>query len=97
MIKGNKAYLAAYKKAVHKYGTEAQLIKCVEELAELQKELCMLCNCHGDIENVKDELADVLIMVDQVVHIIGIDKKKLKEHMDYKIERLKQRLIVKTH
>lgn len=45
-------------KAIDHYGKENQVKKSIEEMAEFTKALCK-----GDIENIKEEIADVQIML----------------------------------
>lgn len=54
------------RRAVEVFGLEKQIIKCVEELSELQKELCKVSLGQGKIENVVEEVADVEIMIKQI-------------------------------
>jgi len=52
--------------AVRKYGLAKQMIKCVEELSELQKELCKQALGQGNLEHITEEIADVEIMLEQM-------------------------------
>lgn len=75
------------------FGEKNQLIKAIEEMSELQKELCkVLINpkYYSD-ENIADELADVEIMCAQLRHIFGISEQVDLQKVR-KIERLKQRI-----
>ena len=50
------------------YGAENQLIKTVEELSELQKEICkLITDNYLDKEHFIEELADVIIMLAQII------------------------------
>lgn len=60
-----------YVLALKKYGIEKQMIKCIEELSELQKELCKHSLGQGNIEHITEEIADVEIMLEQMK--IGLD------------------------
>lgn len=62
------------------YGEEHQMLKAVEEMSELQKELVKFVNndC-GDIDSILEELADVCVMIEQMrycfdTHIIDVPK-----------------------
>jgi len=65
--------------AVQRFGKRSQIIKTIEECAELQKALSkylLAMDRPGEIdvylvENVVEELADVSIMTKQMVHIYG--------------------------
>lgn len=76
-----------------KYSTEEkQVIKCIEELSELQKELCYYLNYGGNIGAIMEEIADVLITVDQMQLILLIDDVALNNEIKYKISRTLARL-----
>lgn len=79
-----------------KYGSKKQTIKAIEELSELQKELCKaLLNdlriSKVPLEPIIDEVADVEIMCAQLRHIFGISE-QVEERKEFKINRLKQRI-----
>lgn len=83
-----------YKRLFEKYDTK-QIIVAIEELSELQKELCkMLRKGNVDnIENIKEEIADVSIMLDQLVYYFKIDKEDLLKIQTEKLNRTKERLL----
>lgn len=83
-----------YKKLFEKYDTK-QIIVAIEELSELQKELCkMLRNGNTDnIEHIKEEIADVSIMLDQLVYYFKIDKEDVLKIQTEKLNRTKERLL----
>lgn len=60
--------------ALHGYGVDKQRIKCIEELAELQKELCKDANGNGSRFHIVEEIADVEIMLAQMKTHYGISK-----------------------
>ena len=55
-----------YKRAVNQYGQMLQLVVAVEELSELQKELCKFIRGEGDLNNLLEEVADVRIIIEQI-------------------------------
>lgn len=77
------------------FGEKNQLIKAIEELSELQKELCKVVLTPNltikPTDEVIDELADVEIMCAQLRHIFQISD-QVDERKIFKIERLKQRI-----
>ena len=81
-----------YKKAIQKYGIKLQTIKAIEELSELQKELCKAIVGNGNNENISEEIADVQIMIEQIKIMWGITYEKIEYIKKEKIERLKKRL-----
>lgn len=79
-----------YKKLIDKFGAYNQLIKLVEELAELQKEICkiLLGQRLEFNDNFIGELADVEIMLSQIHCLLSDERmKKLTDTM--KIKHLK--------
>jgi hypothetical protein len=82
-----------YEKAKATWGIDAQVTKAVEELAELQKELCRFLIDDGTMKNILEEIADVKIMVEQL-ELIFECKEKVKMIKKAKIQRLSDRLDV---
>ena len=80
-----------YNKAKQVWGIDAQVTKAIEELAELQKELCKFLLDDGNMEHIAEEIADVKIVVEQVELILEC-KRKVKEYKIAKIQRLSDRL-----
>ncbi len=84
--------------AVAAYGTHAQVDMAIEEMSELTKALCKERRCglgqgsraqaHA---NIIEEIADVVIMLAQLLIIFDKDKEIQKE-IDYKLNRLAERL-----
>lgn len=83
-----------YVKLIEKY-KDKQLIVAIEELSELQKELCKTLRGNINKENIIEELADVYIMLDQIKIYFSITCNEVKEMIDKKIERTKERLLNK--
>ena len=69
-----------YEGFLKKYGPQPQYVQCIEEMSELTKELCKLERFKGTdtecevIESIKEEIADVLNMVEQLQYIFGADE-----------------------
>lgn len=85
---------SVYVKLIEKY-KDKQLIVAIEELSELQKELCKTLRGNINKENIIEELADVYIMLDQIKVYFSITCNEVKEMIDKKIERTKERLLNK--
>lgn len=85
---------SVYVKLIEKY-KDKQLIVAIEELSELQKELCKTLRGNINKENIIEELADVYIMLDQIKIYFSITSNEVKEMIDKKIERTKERLLNK--
>jgi NTP pyrophosphatase (non-canonical NTP hydrolase) len=80
------------KKAICKYGKQAQLDVAVEEMAELTKEIIKSKRGASNYHQIVEELADVYIMMTQIKLIYGIYDEELINAMDLKIARLEKRL-----
>lgn len=78
-------------RAVQKFGKEKQLIVAIEELSELQKELCKELRGIGNAEHIAEEMADVKIILEELDIIFGNTNKVLGYKIS-KLERLKGRL-----
>lgn len=89
--------------AIDKYGTLGQIDKAIEEMSELTKALLkeryarMINNHLAEIDNVCEELADAVIMLNQLVLIFteryhAFSREDLQKVVNYKIERLKGKL-----
>lgn len=83
-----------YKKAIQHYGSLLQTTVAIEELAELQKELCKILRNPSHITNyanLAEELADVTIMLEQIREIYNVNA-EVCAYMDYKVARLDDRI-----
>ena len=78
-------------KATDHFGATNQMVKAIEEMSELQKELSKNLLGAENQEAIREEIADCIIMLEQMAYLFdvnnGIDKIKKA-----KIERLKQRI-----
>ena len=83
-----------YKRALNTFGLEKQMIKCIEELSELQKELCKYSLGQGNLEHTIEEIADVEIMLEQMKLGLDIGFYELNAAKDKKLCRLRDRLNV---
>lgn len=82
--------------AISTFGVDSQLDMAIEEMAELTKEILktrraskfMTIEKYKEAtENVKEEIADVLIMIAQLIIIYGCHY-SVQEQIDLKVERL---------
>ena len=80
-----------YNKAKATWGIDAQVTKAIEELSELQKELCKFLLDDGSMEHITEEIADVKIMIEQL-ELIFENKRAAKVVKKAKIQRLSDRL-----
>lgn len=79
--------------AVAMWGQDAQAKMLLEEMAELQKEICKAWRGKDNTVEIAEEVADVEVMLAQIKMIFGIDA-SVGVYRDAKIERLRQRLII---
>jgi hypothetical protein len=78
-------------KAIYTYGAEKQIIKAIEEMSELEQTLCKhLLGC-GNLDHIDEEMADVMIMLEQLTMIFGNDDDIVAWEQS-KLERLEKRL-----
>ena len=83
-----------YKKALNKWGAEAQIIMVFEEMAELQKELCKVLRNNYSLDDLAEEIADVEIMLEQMKILFMIEK-SVQEQKKYKLQRLIRNVVLK--
>ena len=82
-----KTYTNAY---IH-FGEKNQLVVAIEELSECQKEICKVLRSKGDLEHLAEEIADAMIMLEQMQMYFGLED-KVNEYVDAKVLRLDRRL-----
>ena len=74
-----------YERLHERYKGE-QLIVAIEEMSELQKELCkLLRNEIRSMDNIEEEIADVSIMLEQLMIIMGITPNTLAKIREKKL------------
>ena len=87
-------------KAIKHYGTHNQMLKCIEECGELSRAISrvLIELSSGDgfttkesEENLHEELADVLIMIEQMIIMFDCGDEVFIQQVK-KIKRLKERL-----
>lgn len=61
--------MSILERAVDTYGAQAQIIKAIEEMAELTKELCKDGGTGERVDLIGEEIADVEIMLEQLRYI----------------------------
>lgn len=82
-----------YEKLLDKYG-DKQLIVAIEELSELQKEICKyLRNRQIEKKNIIEEIADVEIMLEQIKLYFNFDQKIIDAVKEIKLVRTKERML----
>lgn len=81
-----------YEKIIDHYGPEAQKVKAIEELSELQKEIAKDLIGQGNIENVAEEIADAKVMIEQLQMIYEIENDDVEKIVREKILRTCHRI-----
>ena len=76
--------------AIKKYGGKLQSVVAIEELSELQKEISKFIRCKGDILGLKEEIADVYIVLEQLKIIYNISDYDIDSYKKFKIDKLKE-------
>ncbi len=80
-------------KAIKAWGKNPQLLQCLEEMAELQKEIIKNMNRGKDnLKELIDEITDVEIMVDQLKLIYNVEN-EVAAHRKEKMARLEGYLV----
>lgn len=80
-----------YTNAFIRYGRDHQTIKAIEELSECIKELAKLNIHEGDINHAAEEIADSIIMLEQMIEFYGL-RELVDRYMVEKITRLEAKL-----
>ena len=78
-------------RALDTYGSSMQIVVMMEEMSELQKELCKNLRGRGSIEHIAEEIADVEIMLEQMKMLV-LCADDVRDVRRRKVERLKVRL-----
>ena len=83
-------------KAMHilyHYGARSQMLKCCEELSELEAAILKHLNKDGNnTEEVLDEMADVYVMLEQMKNVFPFGENILADRIDYKLNRQAKRI-----
>lgn len=74
---------------VEKWGKDSQLMKLLEEMSELQKEIIKNISFGKDnLNEIAEETADVLIMLERLIYIYNMSD-KVNEQAAFKVNRVK--------
>lgn len=85
---------AIYSEAIQLFGEKNQTIVAIEELSELQKELCKrLRGSKTNVEHIAEEIADVYIMLAQLVQMLDI-RNEVESQRFFNLLRLERRMEV---
>lgn len=88
--------LEILKDALYHFGYNHQGTKCIEEMSELTKELCKEKDGQGNLEHIAEEIADVLITIDQIIVYFDIYEDVAK-YRGEKLERLRYKIFTEQY
>lgn len=77
--------------ALETFGKELQVTMAIEEMSELAKELCKRCRGRDNVEAIAEEIADVEIMLQQMVMLFDCAG-QVETFRRHKLERLAGRI-----
>ena len=78
--------------AIRTFGKQNQTVVAIEELSELQKELCKLLRGSGaSKEHIAEEIADVEIVLCELVEMLGVGD-MVNIYREFKMQRLQRRV-----
>lgn len=80
-----------YADALTTFGAGLQLVVALEEMSELQKEICKALRGEIHSAHMAEEIADATIMLEQLRQIFGVNE-PVCEMMDSKILRLQKNI-----
>ena len=79
-------------KAIETYGADLQKQVAIEEMSELTKEICKDFRGKGNREHILEEIADVQIMLYQLMAMYNISELELAITLGLKTTKLDERL-----
>ena len=85
------ARVAVYEKAIARDGVLLKAIVAIEELSEVQKEICKHLRGEDNREHIAEEIADATIMLEQLRVMFNLHE-PVDRYMDEKVQRLADRL-----
>lgn len=90
----NKEQRKIIQKMLEKY-QDTQMIIAVEELSELQKEVCKKLRNHNNTnnENIEEEVADALIVIAQIIDYYKLNTELIENTIEQKLKRTKERYL----
>ncbi len=80
------------KKIADHYGIKNQLRQLAEECSELSVEALHYIREGKGIERIFEEIADVLIMIQQIIYLIGHGYEDIEKYAEFKLDRQSRRI-----
>lgn len=87
----DKSFDEVIKEAIETFGKDLQMIVAIEEMTELTKAITKILRYGmkgGYVADAKEEIADVMIMILQLMQIFGLSEDDIAKSMSEKIKRL---------
>jgi hypothetical protein len=81
-----------YAQCVSLWGIYPQMFMAVEELAELIFTISKFDRAQATSDDIAGEIADCRIMMNQLMHVVGLSENQVKIKEIEKMERLKERI-----
>jgi NTP pyrophosphatase (non-canonical NTP hydrolase) len=81
-----------YQEAIKAWGIESQIMVAIEEMAELTKELIKNYRGRPNGAELREEIADVKIMISQLELMFDADEDLIEDYKIYKLGRLQKML-----
>lgn len=88
--------LEILKDALYHFGINHQQTKCIEEMSELTKEICKNKDGQNNIDHIAEEIADVLITIDQMI-IYNDIYDAVAQYRAEKLERLRHKVFMEQY
>lgn len=85
-----------YAQAIDTFGASVQMVVAIEELSEIQKEICKALRGQVNLPHLAEEIADATIMLEQIRMLYDING-EVCDMMDAKVKRLRQRIEQHKH
>lgn len=82
---------AIFRRGLDTFGADMQTLVAIEELSELQKELCKNRRGRENQTNIAEEIADVQIMLEQMMMLYDCGE-IVEKFRRYKLSRLEARI-----
>ena len=88
--------LEILKYALYHFGINHQQTKCIEEMSELTKEICKNKDGQNNVDHIAEEIADVLITIDQMIIYHDIYD-LVAQYRTKKLERLRHKVFMEQY
>ena len=88
--------LEILKDALYHFGINHQQTKCIEEMSELIKEICKNKDGQDNVDHIAEEIADVLITIDQMIIYYDIYF-AVAQYRTEKLERLRHKVFMEQY